>query len=187
MREDIIFAGFGGQGIMLMGKVLSHAAMNEDKFVTWMPSYGAEVRGGTAHSMVVISDSPIASPIVREPSICIVMNKPSLQKFEPKVKTKGILIINKSLMEIGTKKSDIDILEIPVTDMALRLGNPRVSNMIMLGALLTRRDLLSIKSLIYSLKDVIPRHHHSTIAINEKAIREGYEYGSRQICSEPNR
>jgi len=179
MKEEIVFAGFGGQGIMLMGKILSYAAMNEGKNVTWMPSYGAEVRGGTAHSMVVISDSPIASPVVKEPDICIVMNKPSLKKFEPKIRIGGTLIINKSLAEIETKRSDIDILEIPATDMGLKLGNPRVSNMIMLGALLARKDLLPIASLIHSLKDVIPCHHHNMIAINEKAIMEGYEYGSR--------
>ena len=179
MKEEIIFAGFGGQGIMLMGKTLSYAAMNEGKNVTWMPSYGAEVRGGTAHSMVVISDTPIASPVVKEPGICIVMNKPSLKKFEPKIRPGGTLIINKSLAEIETKRSDIDILKIPATDMALKLGNPRVGNMIMLGALLARKDLLPIEFLIQSLKDVIPRHHHNMIAINEKAIREGYEYGSR--------
>ncbi|MBU4376313.1 MAG: 2-oxoacid:acceptor oxidoreductase family protein [Candidatus Omnitrophica bacterium] len=179
MKEKIIFAGFGGQGIMLMGKAFSYAAMNEGKDVTWMPSYGAEVRGGTAHSMVVISDSPIASPVVREPSICIVMNKPSFQKFEPKLKTKGLLIINKSLVEIKSERSDIDILEIPATDMALKLGNVRVSNMIMLGALLAKKNLLPIESMVHSLKDVIPKHHQNTMPVNEKAIREGYEYGSR--------
>ncbi|MFC1623729.1 2-oxoacid:acceptor oxidoreductase family protein [Candidatus Omnitrophota bacterium] len=179
MREDIIFAGFGGQGIMLMGKALSYAAMNEGKFVTWMPSYGAEVRGGTAHSMVVISSSSIASPIVKEPSACIVMNKPSLQKFEDKIKAKGILIINKSLIEIKAKRDDIDILEIPATDMAVQLGNMRVSNMIILGSFLAKKNILPVESLIASLKDVIPKSRLNMIPVNEEAIRKGYEYGSR--------
>lgn len=179
MREDIIFAGFGGQGIMLMGKVISYAAMNKGKFVTWMPSYGAEVRGGTAHSMVIISDTAIASPIVREPSICVVMNIPSLQKFENKVKVKGMLIINKSLTDIAAKRKDIDILEIPATDMASRLGNSRVGNMIILGALLARKNILPVESLTESLKDVIPERLHKMIPINEEAIKKGYEYGSR--------
>ncbi|MBU1854008.1 MAG: 2-oxoacid:acceptor oxidoreductase family protein [Candidatus Omnitrophica bacterium] len=178
MREEIIFAGFGGQGIMLMGKALSYAAMNEGKFVTWLPSYGAEVRGGTAHSMVIISDSSIASPIVREPSICIVMNRPSLQKFEDRVKPGGILIINKSLVENGAKRTDIDILEIPSTDMAVALGNIRIGNMIMLGALIAKRNILSVQSLINSLKGIIPKTHHDMMAINEEAITKGYEYGS---------
>jgi len=179
MREEIIFAGFGGQGIMLMGKVISYAAMNDGMHVTWMPSYGAEVRGGTAHSMVIISDEVIASPVVKEPTMCIVMNRPSLQKFEDRVKKRGLLIINKSLIDIDAKRKDIEILNIPATDMALELGNPRVSNMIILGALLARRKILALGLLIEALKDVISSSHHDMIAINEKAIRKGYEYGSR--------
>ena len=136
MKEEIIFAGFGGQGIMLMGKALSYAAMNNGKHVTWMPSYGAEVRGGTAHSMVIISDEIIASPVVKEPSMCIVMNRPSLQKFETKVKKNGFLIVNKSLIDIDAERKDIDILNIPATSMASELGNLKVANMVMLGALL---------------------------------------------------
>ena len=178
MREEMIFAGFGGQGIMFMGKALSYAAMNEGKFVTWMPSYGAEVRGGTAHSMVVISDSSIAAPIVREPDICIVMNRPSFQKFEARVRTKGMLIINKSLVEVESERKDIDVLQIPATDIAFRLGNPRVANMIMLGALLAKRNILSLQSLIDSLKGLIPQDRQSMISINEEAITKGYEYDS---------
>jgi len=178
VREDIIFAGFGGQGIMLMGKVFSYAAMKKDLFVTWMPSYGAEVRGGTAHSMVVISDSPIASPVVREPSICVVMNKPSLNKFENKVRKNGLLVINKSLVEVNPSRSDIDILEIPVTDMASTLGNSRIANMIALGAVLAKRNILEVQTLIDSLKDVISKSRKNMIPINEDAIKKGYEYGS---------
>lgn len=172
-REEVIFAGFGGQGIMLMGKALSYAAMNKGKFVTWMPSYGAEVRGGTAHSMVIISDEPIASPIVKEPDICVVMNQPSLQKFEAKVKKDGLLIVNKSLIEIKPKRKDIDILEIPATDIAIELGNPKIANMVTLGAILAKRNILSIQFLIDALRDVIPE---SMISINEKAVRKGYGY-----------
>jgi len=179
MKEEIIFAGFGGQGIMLMGKILSYAAMKEGRSVTWMPSYGAEVRGGTAHSMVVISDSPIAFPIVKEPDICVVMNRPSLRKFESMVRKGGQLILNSSLIEQKAERRDIDILEIPATDMALRLGNQRVSNMVSLGALLAKRNILRIDALVDSLKDCIPRAHRDMISINEKAIRQGYEYGSR--------
>ena len=179
MREDIIFAGFGGQGIMLMGKALSYAAMKKGKFVTWMPSYGAEVRGGTAHSMVVISDLPIASPIVREPSICVVMNKPSFQKFENKVTKGGLLVINKSLIDASSERNDIDILEIPATDMASSLGNTRIANMIVLGGLLAKRNIFKAQILIDSLKDVISQGRKNMIPINEEAIKKGYEYGSR--------
>ena len=179
MREEIIFAGFGGQGIMLMGRVLSYAAMSAGRFVTWMPSYGAEVRGGTAHSMVVISEKIVASPVVKEPSICVVMNRPSFQKFEARVKKDGLLIINKSMSEVASTRDDIEILGVPATDMALALGNSRVGNMIMLGVLLAKRDILSIDSLIDALKFVIQKKHSDMIHINEEAIRQGYEYGSR--------
>ena len=179
MREEIIFAGFGGQGIMLMGKALSYAAMNNGKHVTWMPSYGAEVRGGTAHSMVIISDEVIASPVVKEPSICVVMNRPSLQKFENKVKKKGLLIINKSLIDTDAERKDIDILNIPATGMASELGNTKTGNMVMLGALLARTNILPLTSLISALKDVLSASHQNMAVINEKAIRKGYEYGSR--------
>ena len=178
MQEQIIFAGFGGQGIMLMGKVLSYAAMKQGRFVTWMPSYGAEVRGGTAHSMVIISDSQIASPIVKEPTICVVMNKPSLQKFESKVKPKGLLIINKSLIEIDAKRKDVDMLEIPGTDIAFKLGNSRVANMVILGALLAKKPIVLKDYLIDSLKDVIPENRQYLIPINKEAIDKGYEYCS---------
>ncbi len=179
MKEEIIFAGFGGQGIMLMGKVISYAAMSDGKHVTWMPSYGAEVRGGTAHSMVVISDEIIASPVVKESTICIVMNRPSLQKFETKVKKGGLLIVNKSLIDIDATRKDIDILNIPATSMASELNNLKAANMIILGALLAKRNIVSLESLIDALKDVLPVSHHNMIPINEKAIRKGYEYGSR--------
>ncbi len=128
---------------------------------------------------MIISDSPIASPLVREPGICVVMNKPSLEKFENRLKPKGTLIINKSLVEIDAKRKDIDILEIPVTDMASSLGNVRTANMIALGALLGKRGILKIQSLIDSLNDVIPKGSRDMAAINEEAIKKGYEYGSR--------
>lgn len=164
---------------MLVGKALAYAAMNKGRFVTWMPSYGAEVRGGTAHSMVVVSDSHIASPVVREPSVCAVMNKPSLQKFEGKVRKHGILIINKSLAEIKAKRDDIDILEIPATDMAFSLGDSRVGNMIILGALLARKRLFSVDFMMDVLKDVISKSRQDMIPLNKEAIKQGYEYGSR--------
>ncbi len=179
MREEIIFAGFGGQGIMLMGKALSYAAMNNGKHVTWMPSYGAEVRGGTAHSMVVISDEIIASPVVKEPSICIVMNRPSLQKFETRMKKHGLLVVNKSLIDMDAKREDIDILNIPATSMASELGSLKSANMVILGALLARKKIIPLKSLIDALEDVFPASHYNMIPINKKAIRKGFEYGSR--------
>ena len=179
MREDIVFAGFGGQGIMFMGKALSYAAMKKGLFLTWMPSYGAEVRGGTAHSMVIISDSLIASPVVKEPTICAAMNNPSFQKFEAKVKPNGLLIVNRSLVESEPTRKDIDVMEIPATDMAFRLGDPRIANMIVLGALLAKKSILPLESLIDSMKDIIPEGRRNMLSINEEAIKQGYGYDSR--------
>jgi 2-oxoglutarate ferredoxin oxidoreductase subunit gamma len=179
MREDIIFAGFGGQGIMFMGKMLSYTAMNEGLSVTWMPSYGAEVRGGTAHSMIIIADSPIASPIVKEPSICVVMNKPSLDKFGARVKEKGILVINSSLAKDYPERKDVEVLQVPATDIAARIGNQKIGNMVMLGALIAARKIVTPESLINALTELIPENRKALLSINQEAIRQGYEYCSR--------
>jgi 2-oxoglutarate ferredoxin oxidoreductase subunit gamma len=179
VKEEIIFSGFGGQGIMFMGKAIAYAAMNEGKYVTWIPSYGAEVRGGTAHSMVVISDEPIASPMVKEPTICVAMNGPSLRKYEAKVKTNGLLIVNKSIADTEAERKDIEVLNIPVTALATEAGDYRIGNMAALGALVGRRKIIDVESLINGLKDIVSSAYHSLLPINEKAIRKGFEYGSR--------
>ena len=173
MTEYIIFAGFGGQGIIFMGKLFAQAAMDYGRFVTWMPSYGAEVRGGTAHSMVVVSDSEIASPVVKEPSICVVMNQPSFEKFHSSVRSEGLLLINKSMVEIDSRRKDIDILEIPATDIAKKLGDTKVSNMVTLGALLARKHILPLEYLIGAMRAMLPT---SMVRINEDALKEGYDY-----------
>ena len=179
MREEIIFAGFGGQGIMFMGKAIAYAAMNEGKHVTWIPSYGAEVRGGTAYSMVVISDEAIASPLIKEPTICVAMNGPSLVKYEAKIKTKGLLVMNKSIIDSEAKRKDIDIVNIPITTLASEAGDHRIGNMVALGALLGKRKIVSPESLINGLKDIVSSAYHNLLSVNEKAIRKGFEYGSR--------
>lgn len=179
MREEIVFAGFGGQGIMFMGKAIAYAAMNESKHVTWIPSYGAEVRGGTAYSMVIISNDAIASPLIKEPTICVAMNSPSFQKYESKVKTKGLFIINKSLVDSEAKRGDIEILNIPITALAAEAGDHRIGNMVALGALLGKRKIIALESLINGLKDIISSTYYNLLGVNERAIRKGYEYGSR--------
>ncbi len=172
MREEIICAGFGGQGIMSMGKLLAQAALLENKQVTWMPSYGAEVRGGTAHSMIIISDEPIASPVILWPDVCFVMNSPSLSKFEMQVKAGGLLIINNSLAKTEPTRLDISILKFPFTDLALELGNARVANMLALGAYLAKKKIILLESVISSLEEIIlsnPALHR----LNVKALKEG--------------
>lgn len=179
MREEAIFAGFGGQGIMVMGKLLAWAAMREGLKVTWMPSYGAEVRGGTAHSMVVISDEMIPSPVVSAPSACVVMNRPSLDKFEELIKPDGTLVMNTTLIDRQPTRKDISISKIPLTQMATKLGNIRCANMIALGALNAKLKLVSLKVLIESLKEVIPPHRHDLLPVNEEALKEGTKLVSK--------
>lgn len=180
MKEEIIFAGFGGQGIMVMGKVLAWAAMREGLKVTWMPSYGAEVRGGTAHSMVVISDEMVPSPVVANPTACVVMNRPSMDRYEDSLTASGTLIVNSTLIDRRAVRNDIDVLEIPATGMATGLGNTRCANMIALGALNAKLKIVSMRALVDALKEVIPPDKHDLIPINEEALKEGAKLVSRQ-------
>lgn len=151
MMHEIIIAGFGGQGVMSMGHWLTLAGMKEGKFVTWLPSYGPEQRGGTANVSVVISDESVGSPVVTAPSISVVLNNPSFDKFEPKVKPGGYLFINSSLVERNSKRTDIQIVEVPATEIANEIGNTRVANSVILGSLLENTGLLSE----HTLKDTI--------------------------------
>jgi len=171
--EEILCAGFGGQGIMFMGKLLAEAALYDGKNVTWMPSYGAEVRGGTAHSMIKISDDYIANPVVMRPSICVAMNYPSLVKYENQVSEGGLLIANKSLIEKGPKRKDIDMLTLPLTDIASRLGNVKAANMVALGVLVKRRRAVSRSSLLEALKETM-KNKEDLLALNKKAFEAGY-------------
>lgn len=172
-EKRILLAGFGGQGIVFMGKLLAQAAMKEGKRVTWIPSYGAEVRGGTAHSMVVISGGEIPSPYVTEPDLCAVMNKPSLQRFGAAVKKGGILLVNTSLCGGDIKLKGIKIIKIPATQIANKIGDERVANMVFLGALVSASGACSFKSIIGSLDDLTPMHRKDMIPLNEKALMEG--------------
>lgn len=172
-------SGFGGQGIMLMGKLLALAAAAENKFVTWIPAYGAEVRGGTAFCMVVISDEEIASPFANNPTAAIVMNEPSLKKYEAKVKNDGLLVINSSLAKVKSIRKDIKALYVPATDIAQKLGNVRVANMAALAAYLARKPVIKLATLKKVLKEeAIANKKEALLAINEQAIDEGIKYGS---------
>lgn len=179
MKEEIIFAGFGGQGIMVMGKVLAWAAMREGLKVTWMPSYGAEVRGGTAHSMVIISDEMVPSPVVTNPTACVVMNRPSMDRYEDSLTPAGILIVNSTLIDRRAERNDIDVLEVPVTQMATDMGNTRCANMIALGALNAKLKIVSMRALVDALKEVISPDKRDLIPINEEALKAGAKLVSR--------
>lgn len=172
MTERIIIAGAGGQGVMLLGKVLAEAAMREAKFVTWLPSYGAEVRGGTSHSMVVISDRQIGSPYVESADSLIIMNAPSLERFKNRIANKGLLVINSSLVARHTNKN-VRLLQYPFTDIAIRLGNIRVANMVALGCFIAEKKVVGLKSIARVISDIAPEEKKHLIEINKKALEEG--------------
>jgi 2-oxoglutarate ferredoxin oxidoreductase subunit gamma len=172
MVERLIIAGSGGQGIMLLGKVIAEAAMCQDRFVTWLPSYGAEVRGGTAYCMVVISDEEIGSPYVEKADSVIIMNAPSWAKFKDRLKPKGLLVINTSLApKLPHKKKNI--IQGPFSDIAVAIGNIRVANMVALGAFLAAKKLLSLKAIEDVFQAIAPADKKDLIEINKKALREG--------------
>ncbi len=176
LYEEVIIAGFGGQGIILAGKILAQTAMEAGKEVTFMPSYGAEVRGGTANCMVVISNEPIASPIISRPNSLIAMNKASLNKFAPRVKNGGTIIINSSLIDQKPQiDPSIEILEVPADDIALELGSLRTVNMVSLGAYLGKTGLFDVEQMAAALPKVLAKRYHNMLAVNIEGLKRGDE------------
>lgn len=174
MKEEILFCGFGGQGIMLMGRLLALAANFEKKFVTWLPAYGAEVRGGTAFCMVKISDEEISSPLVSEPTAVIVMNEPSFKKYSGVIRKNGLLLVNSSLVSLKSDRKDIRVLYVPCTEIATEIGNVKVANMVALAAYLAASKIARPQTLKEVLKaEAIANHREALLAVNEQAIEEG--------------
>jgi len=173
MVEELIIAGFGGQGVMLMGQLLSYAGMREAKNVSWMPSYGPEMRGGTANCSVVISTESIGSPIVTEPTTLIVMNRPSLDRFEQAVRPGGLLIYNSSLIDRRPERTDIRVIAVPAVEMAREAGSDRVANMCVLGAYLAATGVVAYESVAECLKEVLPERRQELIPLNLKALAQG--------------
>lgn len=174
MHEELIFAGFGGQGVLFAGQLLAYTALEEGKHVTWIPSYGPEMRGGTANCTVVVSDEPIGSPVCRNPSIAVVFNNPSLEKYEPLVKPNGLLIVNVSLIVTPPTRADLVIVPIPATTVASELGDVRVTNMILFGALLARRPLVALATVEHVLAQKLGARKAHMQDINVLALQRGY-------------
>jgi len=166
-------AGFGGQGVMLMGQLLTYAGMLDGKQVSWMPSYGPEMRGGTANCTVIIADEEVGSPLVTSPDAVVALNLPSLDKFEDIVKPGGLLIYNSSLINRPPTRTDIRIIAVEANDIATGLGQPRVANMVALGALLEATSLISEASLEQALRNILPAHRQELLPINLQAIARG--------------
>lgn len=174
MTEKIIIAGAGGQGIMLLGKVLTLAAMKEGKFVTWLPAYGAEVRGGAAHCMSIISDSEISSPYIEKSDSAIIMNKPSLEKFRGRIINGGLLVLNSSLADADSGKK-LRVVKFPFTEIAQELGNVKTANMIALGCFLGIKKIVDIKSVIDTIEEIAPSDKKGLIEINKQALFKGVD------------
>ena len=176
LNEQVIIAGFGGQGVMMMGKLLAHAGMIEHRHVSWLPSYGPEMRGGTANCHVIVSEHQIGSPVIAESTGVIAMNLPSLDKFEPVVKPGGRLLINSSLITRTATRTDVTILEIPVNDMANQQGSLRVANMVMLGAYIALSRVVKKETIIEALKEVLGETKQHLLDINLRALEQGIAF-----------
>lgn len=174
MLIKTIFAGFGGQGVLSMGLNLAQAAMLEGKYITYLPAYGAEVRGGTANCTVAVSDEEIASPVASSPEFIVAMNQPSLIRFQNQIESGGLFFINSSLIEAEIPRGDIDIVKVPANSIAEELGSSRSANMVMLGAFTKKSNLVSLSTVIEALKDTL-KNKQKLIAINKKALQAGYD------------
>jgi len=175
MLIKTFFAGFGGQGVLLMGYALAYSGMVEDKNVTFLPAYGAEMRGGTAHCTVAISDEEIASPVASAPEFVVIMNSPSLLKFQSSIRSGGSLFLNTTLVSDRPIRGDIDVLDVPATSLAEEIGDLRTANMVMLGAFIKQTGLVELKSLLDNLGEVFGARRQKLIDINLLAIQKGFE------------
>lgn len=180
MKKEIIISGFGGQGVLSMGKILAYSGLMEDKEVTWMPAYGPEQRGGTANVTVIVSDKRISSPILSRYDVAIVLNQPSLEKFEPKVKPGGILIYDGYGIINPPTRKDINVYRIDAMDKAADMKNAKVFNMIVLGGLLKVCPVVSTEGLHSALFKSLPERHHGLIPLNMQAVEEGMEIIEKQ-------
>lgn len=176
MITKTVFAGFGGQGVLMMGYILAVSAMRGGKNVTYLPSYGAEVRGGTANCTVVVADEEIFSPVASSPDYAVIMNKPSLLKYEGTMKQGGLLVLNSSLTGTELFRDDLEVIKIPANDISKELGSDRIINMIMLGAFVTKTNITTLDSIMDGLAEITKAKKASLMKLNRKALDRGSEY-----------
>jgi 2-oxoglutarate ferredoxin oxidoreductase subunit gamma len=176
MHEEVIVSGFGGQGALFAGQLLTYTGMDEGLHVSWIPSYGPEMRGGTANCTVILSDDNIGSPIIREPSICIVMNPPSMEKYEPLVRPGGLLVVNETLVRTTSDRKDITVVYVPANELAAALGNVKMANVVLLGAMLGTREIVPIASVKRTLDQHIPDRRKHIINPNKRALDRGVQF-----------
>lgn len=179
-KQEIIIAGFGGQGVLSMGSILAYAGVMQDKEVSWYPSYGPEMRGGTANVTVVIANDPISSPVVQSFDTAIVLNQQSLEKFESSVKPGGIILYDPNGISVPPTRTDVEIYTIDATKLAAELGNSKVFNVIVLGAYLKLKPVVTLENVIAGLRKSLPERAHKLIPLNEQAIKIGMEHVVKQ-------
>ncbi len=180
MQEEIIFSGFGGQGALFAGQLLAYAALHEGRHVTWIPSYGPEMRGGTAHCTVIVSDEEIGSPIIRNPTSAVVLNNPSMDKYEPLLKPGGVLVVNRSLVGRLAVRKDIRVIELPANEMAEEVGSIKMANVVLLGALLEATHAVPVEAVLTALDEHLPAKARKLLDSNKQALRKGAEAARAQ-------
>jgi len=185
MMKKTIFSGFGGQGVLMMGYVLAVSAMRDGKEVTYLPSYGAEVRGGTANCTVAVADEKIFSPVASSPDYGVIMNNPSLTRYESAIKSGGIIILNSSLIDTETSREDLQIIRVPGNDLAKKLGSDRTINMIMLGALVQKTGLTTLGSIMDGLGEILKDKKVAAklMKLNQKGLDLGAEYAEKGVST----
>ncbi len=176
MTHELIFAGFGGQGILFAGKLLAYAAMMSDQNVSWLPSYGPEMRGGTANCHVIVSDEPVSSPMITVPTVLAAMNKPSFEKFEQAVKPGGIIVKDSTLIDVTTTRNDITCFDIPATQIAIDLNSDKLANMVMTGKIIKESGMLDMDIVLKALEKIVPPSKKALIETNTKVLMAGYNY-----------
>jgi 2-oxoglutarate ferredoxin oxidoreductase subunit gamma len=175
MTHELLAAGFGGQGVLSMGMTLAYAGMLEGKEISWMPSYGPEMRGGTANCITIVSDAKISSPIITTFDTVVALNQPSLDKFEHAVKPGGLLVYDSTSILTQPTRTDIDVLALPASDEAVVMKNTKIMNMIVLGAFIARTRVVRIESILAALRKVLPERYHHLLPLNEQALKRGME------------
>ncbi len=182
MQKEIIISGFGGQGVLFAGQVITYAAMDAGKQVTWIPSYGPEMRGGTANCTVVIADQEIGSPLVQNPPLAIALNLPSFDKYESLMQAGGTLVVNQSMVDRGAKRADIHTIFVPANEIAEEIGDKRLTNMVTVGALIAALPEVTLEGVEAALKGHLPARHQHLLPKNYEALRRGYEAAKKQLA-----
>ncbi len=180
-HEETVFAGFGGQGVLFAGQLLTYSGMAEGLYVTWIPSYGPEMRGGTANCTVIVSEETIGAPVVRNPTAAVIMNQPSMEKYDPLMKAGGIMIINSSLIGLKSERDDIRVLYVPASETATQLGNVRMANMVALGALIEATGLVSYDTVMQQLDEHLSSRQRKWLEPNGEALKKGIDFAKQSV------